>query len=75
MAKGTKILNSAIAVDDNQNVIMKINVAGEGTPDDGDTVDGEYYFYVDVSGPDPVLRIRLNAEGSMISGDVATLTA
>jgi len=73
MAKGTKILNSAIAVDDDQNVIMRINVAGEGTPDDEDVDDGECYFYVDLSGPDPVLRVRYNDDGSMISGDVATL--
>ena len=74
MAKGTKILNSAIAVDDNRNVILRVNAAGEGTPADEDIDAGEGYFYVDLSGPDPILRIKVNADGSMISGDVATLT-
>jgi hypothetical protein len=75
MAKGTKILNSAIAVDDNRNVILRVNVAGEGTPADEDIDGGEGYFYIDLSGPDPILRFKVNADGSMISGDVATLTA
>jgi hypothetical protein len=74
MAKGTKSLHHSLSVDDDQNLFFYVNVDGDGSPPDGDIADGEAIFYIDVSGADPVVKMKVRNGASVISGDVATLT-
>tara|TARA_R110000751_G_scaffold4381_1_gene21463 strand:- start:1163 stop:1393 length:231 start_codon:yes stop_codon:yes gene_type:complete len=74
MAKGTKVLNKGLQVDGRGNVYLQIRVLGEGSPDDGELGGSDMAFFVDVSGADPVLRVKMQGDGVVLSGDVATLT-
>lgn len=74
MAKGTKSLHHSLSVDNDQNLFFYVNVDGDGAPPDGDIADGEAVFYIDPSGADPVVKIKVRNGASVLSGDVATLT-
>lgn len=68
MAKGTKILNSAIKVNDRGDVFL--NLKGS-EPDDGSISNGELVLWFDGGSSKVKAKMRMGA--SVLAGDVATL--
>jgi hypothetical protein len=61
MAKGTKILNSVLKVNDSQELFITV---GDESPDDGDIDDGEISFWLDADDGNK-LKIKGRVDGSV----------
>lgn len=66
MAKGTKTLNSAIQVDNKQNVYMMIN---DAEPADATFRDGEFAFYIDGT----KFKVKARNGASFVKAELGTL--